>query len=27
VGPDNALASGMVDQFKAEGLSIFGPRW
>jgi phosphoribosylamine--glycine ligase len=25
VGPDNALASGMVDQFKADGLSIFGP--
>ena len=26
VGPDDALAAGMVDRFEAEGLRIFGPR-
>jgi phosphoribosylamine--glycine ligase len=26
VGPDDALAAGMVDAFEAEGLKIFGPR-
>jgi phosphoribosylamine--glycine ligase len=26
VGPDDALAAGLVDRFEAEGLRIFGPR-
>src|SRR5688572_3300398 len=26
VGPDDALAAGIVDRFEAEGLRIFGPR-
>ncbi len=26
VGPDDALAAGVVDAFEAEGLRIFGPR-
>jgi len=26
IGPDNALAGGIVDAFEAEGLRVFGPR-
>jgi len=26
IGPDNALADGIVDAFEAEGLRVFGPR-
>src|SRR5678816_628065 len=26
VGPDDALAAGIVDEFEANGLRIFGPR-